>query len=88
MTVMIDMPAEFGRLAELAASATDADDIAIVEGRLAAALAAVPDPLPAAVASLIGTARDATRSLPRRAAALAELHRAFARRPGPPEERP
>lgn len=50
MTIVIDVPAEFGSLAELAASATEAADVAIVEGRLAAA--------------------------------LAELHRAFARRPG------
>lgn len=74
---------EFGRLAELAASAVDERDAGLVDDRLATALAALGSraseaagPLGAAEFDrLVDTVRDVARPLHRRVAALAALHR-------------
>jgi anti-sigma factor RsiW len=81
MTAITDVRgpwAEFGRLAERAAMAVDEAEIASVDHSLAVALAALARrPVPADVDRLAAAARDASRPLHRRVAAVAALHLAL-----------
>lgn len=76
MTAMTDLRApwaELGRLAELAAMAVDEQDAALVDGRLAVALAALPAHRPE-IDRLATAARDVARPLHSRVATIAALH--------------
>ena len=75
---------EFGRLALPAATASSGPDVADVERRLAVALSTL-DPTVGVSTALVATARDAGRSLHRRVAALAQLHRELDNRTTPRE---
>ncbi len=67
--------AELGRLAQLAAQATERNGTETLETRIAAVLGELRDhPAPA---RLVAAAADTTRPLARRVAVLAALHRAL-----------